>query len=219
MTLLSLLAALILPASAAVVQAGAPACELHVWPTPHLYAVFHGATPRTILQRNPAGEVMPRQDTQQMLIETAGRDFQREAIEELQLGGSGRFAGHRVVVHAAPAESRFGNWIDRNIGAGAREGSSTAQCYAELHVIFITHFKTALSKRIQTAFVFREFGPSGPATGWAVDASSNSAPAFPPGTPAQDAQARLDLKRAFQQNLLDFLGSRAMRPGRLRRPR
>jgi len=216
-TYLAALAALVLPASAAGAQAEASACELHVWPTPHLYAVFHGATARSILQRNPAGEVLPRQNTQQMLIETAGGNFQSEAIDELRLDGAGRFAGHQVIFHPAPAESRFANWIDRNIGAGTRESASTAQCYSELHVVFITHFKTALSKRIQTAFVFREFGPSGPATGWAVDAASNSAPSFPSGSAAEDEQARLDLRRAFQQNLRDFLGSRAMR--RLRRPR
>ncbi len=117
---------LLLPAQAAASQPEAPACELHVWPTGNLNAFFHGATARTLMEGNLSGEVMPRPDAQAMLARTADGPFQQEAIEQLNLGAAGRFAGYRVIVHPDASDLRFAMLTDRNVGAGAREAPSTA---------------------------------------------------------------------------------------------
>ena len=221
MLLLSL-AALLQPVSVAPGQTGAAACELHVWPTSSFMAASHGPTLGSILGGNPGGEARPRHDVRQMLANIASDDFQRAAIEELHLGNSGRFSGYRVIVHPVPADSSYSDaWFSggRNMGAGDRRSASAASCYAELHIVIISYLRATGGRGVNTIFLYREFGSSGPATGWAADATSNGAPAFPPRSPEQDAQATVDLRAAIQQNLRDFLGSRAMQPTRLRRPR
>lgn len=198
MKLRLLLSTLVLALSGTAARAQSPSdCELHIWPTNSFHAVSHGWAPGAGL----GGTVSPREEVQRTLSQVAGGDFQRSALEKINLGASGRFAGYRIVFHEPTAEPLYGNWILKDVGAGARNTASTSQCYAELHVIFITYLKTAMSKKIQTAFVFREFDGGQTATRWAADAGSTGAPAFPARSPEQENQARADLQAAFQQNL------------------
>ncbi len=81
----------------------------------------------------------------------------------------------------------------------------------------ITYMRTAVIRQLQSGFIFREFGASGPATGWAFDALDTAAPALPAGAAEQDGAARGELMASFQRNLSRFLGGRAIQ--RLRRPR
>jgi hypothetical protein len=211
------LAALALVAGLAAAPASAqsdPAqCELHVWPTRQFYAVYHGASsggwlglPGLTLTLTPMDEVAKRVGL------AADPESQARKIAEMKLEQTAAFRGYRIVFHEAPeGASPFAKWTDKNVAKGPRYGDSTAPCYAELHVIFVTLFRTAISKKIQTAFVFREFGPTGDTTFDFIDAGSTGAPAFDTGAQSDDAAARASVQDAFAENLRIFLGKKKMR--------
>jgi hypothetical protein len=197
------------PASAQTAQAQ---CELHVWPTRQFYAVYHGASsggwingPVLNLTLTPMDEVAKR------LGLAADPDSQVRKIAEMKLDESPSFQAYRVVFHEAPEVSPYANWIQKGIAKGPRYGDSAAACYAELHVVFVTLFRTAISKKIQTAFVFREFGPTGNTTFDFIDAGSTGAPGFDTGARTDDAAARASVQDAFAENLRIFLGKKKMR--------
>lgn len=197
------------PASA---QADQAPCELHVWPTRQFYAVYHGASsggwlngPVLNLTLTPMEEVAKR------IGLAADPESQARKIAEMKLEESAAFQGYRIVFHEAPEVSPFANWIQKGIAKGPRYGDSTAACYAELHVVFVTLFRTAISKKIQTAFVFREFGPTGNTTFDFIDAGSTGAPEFDTGAQTDTAAARASVQDAFAENLRIFLGKKKMR--------
>jgi hypothetical protein len=202
-----------LSAAPASAQSDQAQCELHVWPTRQFYAVYHGASsggwlngPVLKLTLTPMDEVAKR------IGLAADPDSQARKIAELKLEESAAFRGYRIVFHEAPeAASPFAKWTDKDVAKGPRYGDSQAACYAELHVIFVTLFRTAISKKIQTAFVFREFGPKGNTTFDFKDAGSTGAPGFDTEAQTDDAAARSSVQDAFAENLRIFLGKKKMR--------
>lgn len=201
-----------LPAAASA-QAAAPDCELHVWPTKQFGAVFHGAS-AGFGDYGPVITGMsltPMQYVARRVGEAVDPAAQVDMITALNLPVSERFRGYRLVFHDAPLAPKYGNWIARDVGLGARDSASPSACYAELHVIFITLFRTALSKKIQTGFLYREFGASPTATYKAVDAGSTGAPAFETNGDEKTEEAKVSVRLAFQENLRIFLRKKKMR--------
>lgn len=207
-------------AAAVALSAPSPAlaqsegCELHVWPSSQFGAVYHGAS-AGFGAYGPVITSMtltPMQEVARRLGESIDPAAQVEAISALGLGESGRFRGYRLVFHDAPQAPKYGNWIAKDVGQGARDSDAAATCYAELHVIFITLFRTALSKKIQTGFLYREFVASPTATYWAVDAGSTGAPAFETNGEEKSPEAKASVRAAFQENLRIFLSKKKMRP-------
>lgn len=186
-------------------------CELHVWPTRKFNAVYHGASsggwingPVLNLTLTPMDEVAKR------IGLAVDADSQARKIAEMKLEETPAFKDYKLVFHEAPEASPFANWIEKDIAKGPRYGDSQAACYAELHVIFITLFRTAISKKIQTVFVFREFGTTGNTTFDFIDAGSTGAPGFDTGAQTDDAAARVSVQDAFAENLRIFLGKKKM---------
>jgi hypothetical protein len=200
---------LVSPASAQ----STPQCELHVWPTRQIGAVYHGASasyagPGTYaidMYLSPMDQVAKR------LGESIEPSAQNDAITRLELGSSDRFKEYRVIFHDPPDKPKYANWIDKNVGIGARDSDSMSPCYAELHIIFITLFRTAISKKIQTGFLFRDFGESQSLKFKAIDAGSTGAPAFESNDKAKSPEAVASVRAAFQENLRIFLRKKKMR--------
>lgn len=101
-------------------------------------------------------------------IAAFGTDEQLKVLGD-SIRSSGKFAGYKIVPHVPlPQEqaARYLNLMDPSVGTGIRDSLSPANCYAEMHVSFITAFRTNLSKMLMTGFVVRYFPeePSGPAT-------------------------------------------------------
>lgn len=153
----------------------------------------------------------PMDQVAKRLGEAIEPSSQTDAIKAMELGSTDRFRGYRVIFHDPPDPPKYGNWIDKNVGIGARDSGSASTCYAELHVIFITLFRTALSKKIQTGFLFREFGSSQSLEFKAVDAGSTGAPAFESNGEAKSPEAMASVRTAFQENLRIFLRKKKMK--------
>lgn len=210
-----LCASLALPQAAAAQQRSD--CELHVWTTNAYAAVYHGAevgpgpgeggySVTTYLAR--------MEPIRKRLADAIDETVQADAIRAMTLGTQGRFAGYRLIFHTAPAQAKYSNWTDKNVGAGGRDTDSTSSCYAELHTVFIALFRTAISKKIQTGFLFRDFGANPTVTFGIADASSTGAAAFKTNDEEKSDAARSDLRAAFQENLRIFLRKKKMMPRR-----
>lgn len=200
--------------STAAIAQDSDTCELHVWPTSSFFAVYHGASGAW-----GGGLVMtltPMQAVAKRLGESIDPGAQVELIRSLNLDEDERFQGYRLIFHEVPSTPKYSNWIAKDVGAGNRDTGSRSQCYAELHVVFITLFRTAISKKIQTGFLFRQFGSSSEMTYKAVDAGSTGAPDFKTNSDEKSEAARLSARLAFQENLRIFLKGKNMRSDRLR---
>lgn len=204
-----LAAAIALAPATAWAKAPAAECELHVWTTNNFGAVFHGASPSGMFLNM---SLTPIEGLQELI----GRDLDPAAQERIvteYLGSyGGPFTGYRLIFHKAKGMGKYANWIAKDVGEGGRDTPSQSACYAELHVLFVTLFRTTLSKKIQTAFLYREFGASPTMTRKSVDAGSTGAPGFPPDTEAELVPARLSLQAAFRKNLEIFLRKRKSLP-------
>jgi hypothetical protein len=202
--ILAALAGLAAPPAHAAELAGD--CELHVWTTSNFGAVFHGgnagwsgygATVSTYLS--------PLEETKGAVAAGLPEHGQQMIVEGLSAAMRGRLAGYRLVFHAMSPGSRGTRWGHKDAGVGGRDAASGSPCYAELHIGFITLFRQALSKKLQTGFVYREFGASAQVERWAQDASSTGTPGFPTSDPAKREQARASLQAAFRSNVEAFL--------------
>lgn len=153
----------------------------------------------------------PMDQVAKRLGESIEPSSQIDAMTALELGSSERFREYQIIFHDPPDKPKYGNWIDKNVGTGGRDSNSLSPCYAELHVIFITLFRTALSKKIQTGFLFRDFGESQSLKFKAVDAGSTGAPAFDSNDKEKSPEAMASVRAAFQENLRIFLRKKKMR--------
>lgn len=150
----------VLAVSFAHAQSGETGCELHIWPTATYGAIFYGA--RNFRYAGPNASmfdlvISPREAAKRKL-ELAFPVSEEVRILPDVIARSPKFSGYRVVVHEPPLQPRYPVWYDKSVGFGARESDSTSNCYAEIHIIFITIEKTALSKKFETGFIFRRFG-------------------------------------------------------------
>jgi hypothetical protein len=145
-------------AALAATQAVQPAqCELHIWPTQAFYAVFHGAT------IGPGGPVAnmyinSTEDIRDRIKAILPEPEQVHQIQTIDLSSSPKFAAYRVIFHPAPEKSQFANWLDKKIGDGPRVTDSVSPCYAELHLVAVTLYRTTLYSQLQVIYVFRDFG-------------------------------------------------------------
>lgn len=181
-------------------------CELHVWTTSNFNAVFHGGTAGW----SGYGAVVstylsPLDEAKRQVAEGLPEQDQRTIVEGLSAAARGRLAGYRLFFHAMSPGSRGTRWGHKDAGVGGRDAASGSPCYAELHIGFITLFRQALSKKLQTSFVYREFGESAQVERWTQDASSTGTPGFPTSDPAKREQARASLQAAFRSNVEAFL--------------
>lgn len=73
---------------------------------------------------------------------------------------SGKFPGYEITVHepmSAEDADRHGDTLSKSLGEGPRDTASTAACYAEFRVTYLTVFRTTLTKMLMTGFVVRYF--------------------------------------------------------------
>ena len=206
---LSIGAMIAMSSQSAAAQAAGEKCELHVWPSNQIGAVFHGAS-ATYNGLNLY--LSPMQQVTQRLAEAIGPEAQNRVVTSLDLGASARFKDYRIVLHDAPTVSPFLNWLDKKVGEGARVIETGSTCYAELHVIFITLYRTSISKKIQTQFLFRDFGSTPSAAFWYVGGDSTGAPGFDSNGEEKSEAAMESVRQAFTTNLRAFLGKKKMRP-------
>ena len=77
-----------------------------------------------------------------------GTDRQVELLVD-SIKRSGKFDGYNVVVHEPLPQERariYANLLDKTVGTGGREILSSAPCYAEFHISYLTVFRTTLSE-------------------------------------------------------------------------
>jgi len=136
-------------------------CELHVWPTSNYGGVFFHAG-----NFRPDG-LGTRFDLVSTPVERAGAKAhaafgsaeQNQVLVE-SIEKSGKFSGYKVIAHdpLPPEEAkRYLNLINEPVGTGSREMALSVPCYAEIHVAYLTVFKTNLTKMLMTGFVVRYF--------------------------------------------------------------
>lgn len=143
----------------------ARSCELHIWPTANFNGIFF----------HSGGAVFNGDGAQLDLVSTPVENAARKARagldSEMQskilsdaVRSSGKFDGYEIVVHDPLPQDKaknYTNLIDKAVGLGKREIPSDAPCYVELHVAYITTFRTHLTKMLMTGFLVRHF-PSDP---------------------------------------------------------
>jgi hypothetical protein len=105
---------------------GAPACELHFWPSSQAVTSTYSGVGGVV------GAMLsgPRPQSQSGLISDLPPEAQAEALAQVDLGALLGMPNLRVVPELAPLAVRAGR-------RGPRLSSSTAPCYAELVVDFI----------------------------------------------------------------------------------
>lgn len=205
-TLAAAIAAMPATAWASAPSAG---CELHVWTTANYNAVFHGAAPSGMFLNL---SFTPINGLAGLVARDLDSDAQRRIVTDYVSSYGGPFASYELVFHQGVGLGKYPNWIAKGVGEGGRDSASNSSCYAELHIMFVTLFRTAISKKIQTAFMYREFGASQVMTRKFLDAGSTGAPAFPAQTEAELEPARLSLQAAFRKNVEIFLRKRRVQP-------
>lgn len=206
---------LILAALAGLAAAPAGDCELHVWTTSNFNAVFHGATVAFDGSGSTISTYMsPLEEAKNQLAAALPEPDQRTLVEGLSAAARGRLAGYRLVFHSMPPDSRRARWGLKGVGEGGRDAPSSSSCYAELHIVMISLFRQALSKKLQTGFVYRDFGASPRVARWTLDASSAATPGFPTADPARREAARAVLHAAFRANVERFLRKKKVAGGR-----
>lgn len=188
----------------AALQATSPAskCELHVWPTKSYYATFHGATPSF----NGYGVgvdlyLSPMDEAQSAMRAMLSEEIQSTLISEQIPGMNSPVQGYKIILHEAPETSRFANWLDKRVGDGPRATESKSSCYAELHLIALTVYKTALYKELQTIYVFRGFGDAQNATKTVRDAARTRPGSIKASQQQQTTEAELELQGAFARSI------------------
>ena len=180
-----------------VAQAAAPSrCELHVWPTQAFGAIFHGAT---IGPGGPAANmyVNPTEDIRNRVRDILPESEQVRQFKALDLSKNPKFSNYQLVFHPAPKESKFANWLDKSTGVGSRETDSKSPCYAELHLVALTLYRTALYSQLQEIFVFRDFGNQDNAVRVVRDAGRSNPSGFH-GRGEDPPESRAILTNAFR---------------------
>ncbi|WP_242182519.1 hypothetical protein [Sphingomonas sp. CARO-RG-8B-R24-01] len=153
-------------------------CELHVWPTRAYNAVFHGAMP-TYAGPGAFTLTMYLSPMDRVRAEMRGAldpDIQSRLIKATIPNENSPLAGYRIILHEAPEKTRFANFIDKHVGDGPREVDSESSCYAELHLVGLTTYRTAVYAQLQTIYVFRNFGSSKEAVKVVRDAARTAPP-------------------------------------------
>ncbi|RYG81681.1 MAG: hypothetical protein EON59_14570 [Alphaproteobacteria bacterium] len=136
---------------AVAVAAAAPPseCELHIWPTRKYNAIVHGASPG-------AGGMALTITTKRGGIDALGQalppDVQNAIFKTQVSSAASPFRGFMVITHDAPEASRFWDFTDKHVGDGPRETASKSPCYAELHLVALSVYKTTLHQELQTIY-------------------------------------------------------------------
>jgi len=188
-------------------SAVADQCELHVWPTRNYNAVFHGATPIY-------GGIQLYQSPMEQAKAAIGRilpsEAQAEIISAQVPSATSPIYRYKIVVHEAPEKSRFANWLDKHVGDGPRATSSTSPCYAELHIVFLTIYKTALYKEFQTGFVYRAFGAETNAVKIVRDGTKTRPGSMKTSDAQQTVVAEAELKESFERAISKIFENRKL---------
>ena len=143
-------------------QPAAESCELHIWPTAKYGGTyFHAANGRF----NGSGTTFDLVNSEVPLAaDKAYRGFgpdQQMTVLADAIKRSGKFANYNIVVHEPLSQERvailYPDLLSDTVGRGRREIASLAPCYAEMHVTFLTVFRTTLTKMLMTGFLVRYF--------------------------------------------------------------
>lgn len=154
-------ALLLLVAANGEARAASEGCELHVWPAARYGGVFfHAANGRF----NGTGTTFDLVNTEVPVAadkahRAFGPDRQIQVLVD-SIKRSGKFDAYSVIVHEPLREDRaaiYANLLDDKVGTGGREIASSAPCYAEFHVTYITVFRSTLTKMLMTGFLVRYF--------------------------------------------------------------
>jgi hypothetical protein len=140
-------------------------CELHVWTTSNYGGIFFHAANGRLTGSGVEFDLVktPVQKAAEKAQAELNADDQSKAISAV-LENSNKFHNYKIIIHNQFSEDqakKYYNLMDKSIGFGGRDYESTSQCYREMHVAYITMFRTHLSKMLMTGFIIREF-PSDP---------------------------------------------------------
>lgn len=163
---LMIVASLLLMTAQAVAPTPTEVCELHIWPTAKYGALFFGVSN---VRMGAVGTELdlaltPREQAAAKL-RTAITAEQQLASLKTAIQNAGKFANYTIIAHEPMTGDRakaYHNFLDKDFGKGARDTASKSACYAEMHVIYLTAYRTTLSKKLMTGFVLRRF-PTDPA--------------------------------------------------------
>jgi len=173
-----------------------------------MYSQFHGAF---VSGRTMYMTLTPQERSIQAMEAILTPEVQRSVIEGQAISDTSPFKGYRIVVHDAPAKSKFANWLDKHIGDGPRETDSSSQCYSELHLIMVSIYETAIYKQLSTIYVFRQFGSSPMAVRTVRDAVATRPSGFKTNRAVQSDEGALALKEAFQRGIARLWENKKLR--------
>jgi hypothetical protein len=137
-----------------------------------------------------------------------GTDTQTRLIQASAPPAQSPLARYKIIVHEAPEKSRFANFVDKHVGDGPREVATGSLCYAELHIVALTTYRTALYGQLQTIYVFRNFGSSGEPIKVVRDVARTAPPKNGGEKDAQASDAKL--QTSFSDGIAKILGSRKL---------
>jgi len=141
-------------------------CDLHVWPTSNYGGVFfHADNFRSEGLGTRMDLVMSPVETAAQKAHAAFGSSQQKSILVESIKASGKFSAYNIIVHdPLPPDqaTKYASLMESSVGAGGREIPLSSICYAELHVGYITVFRTHLTKMLMTGFLLRYFDRSSP---------------------------------------------------------
>jgi hypothetical protein len=181
---------------------GAPACELHVFPTLEGQALTTGLLSGfgVIGAVADAAANKDRNISEaEYLKEALGPRLQIEALKSIDLVKELKLQPSQVIFETPIADRKV------TTKATNRLSSSTAPCYAEIIVTQNFYTKKAIYGRsLNNRFIFKDFNGGKTKAKLVKGRGGNGLSHFPPKTTDETEKAETELREVFSKNFLEY---------------
>lgn len=206
--------AAVAPPTAAI---GAPACELHVWPTQN-YLGFNSGLLSGFGIVGAVADMSAHKDrvatVKELMADYLGPEIQLEELNKIGINQTLKLTDYRIVVEPAtpaydeaklhPEIKAAAKALNARIKGGQRLTESTNPCYAELLITYVMYHKAMMyGSNLFVGTLFRDFSAGGKVV-QSAGAVKNPLGVFPPTSNETVAPAKAELRDAFAKDFVEW---------------
>jgi len=205
-------------APAAPVEAAAPHCELHVFPTENYIGINmgllsgFGVVGAVADMETHKGRVAT---VKELMKDYLGPELQVSELEKRDYVKRLGLDGYKVVIEAPtpssddvkadPALKAKVKALNADLKAGKRLTASTAPCYAELLITTIFYHKAMMyGSNLFVGTILRDYGKDRALPVTSAGAVKNPLEVFPPKSPEMIPAAQAELREAYGKDFLEW---------------